>query len=437
MNVSVENLSNLERRVNVSLPITQIESEVDQRLKKLARTVKLHGFRPGKVPFRLVAQQYGPQVRQEVVGDTVQKSFGDAVRERNLRVAGMPKFEAAGEAPEATDFSYSATFEVYPEFELGDLAQSTIERPVVEVGAADIDRTFDILRNQRATFVKVDRPVEATDEVTVDFAGTIDGIAFEGGAGQDARFVLGKKRLLPEFEAALVGMNAGETKTFPVNFPEDYAGREVAGKAASFVVTVKEVSGPVVPELDADFARQMGVADGDLARMRTEVEANVRREVERRVKARLKEKVVEALLAATPIEVPKALVAEETERLKDMARRDMEARGMSIGNAPLPDDLFAAQAGRRVSLGLIFAEAVKKHALHAKPAQVKAEIQGLAESYERPEEVVKWYYGSAQRLSEVEAMVVEANVVEWALGAAQVVDKPTAFDELMGTESAG
>ncbi len=437
MNVSVENLSNLERRVNVSLPITQIESEVDQRLKKLARTVKLHGFRPGKVPFRLVAQQYGPQVRQEVVGDTVQKSFGDAVRERNLRVAGMPKFEAAGEAPEATDFSYSATFEVYPEFELGDLAQSTIERPVVDVGAADIDRTLDILRNQRATFVKVDRPVEATDEVTVDFAGTIDGIAFEGGTGQDARFVLGKKRLLPEFEAALVGMKAGETKTFPVNFPEDYAGREVAGKVASFVVTVKEVSGPVVPELDADFARQMGVADGDLARMRTEVEANVRREVERRVKARLKEKVVEALLAATPIEVPKALVAEETERLKDMARRDMEARGMSIGNAPLPDDLFATQAGRRVSLGLIFAEAVKKHALHAKPAQVKAEIQGLAESYERPEEVVKWYYGSAQRLSEVEAMVVEANVVEWALGAAQVVDKPTAFDELMGTESAG
>jgi trigger factor len=248
--------------------------------------------------------------------------------------------------------------------------------------------------------------------------------------------VLGKKRLLPEFEYALVGMIAAETRTFPVSFPEDYAGREVAGKTASFVVTVKEVSGQVVPALDGEFARQMGVADGDLARMRTEVEANVRREVDRRVKARLKEKVVEALLAATPVEVPKALMAEEVERLKDMARRDMEARGMSVGNAPLPDDLFAAQAGRRVSLGLIFAEAVKKHALHAKPAQVKAEIQGLAESYERPEEVVKWYYGSAQRLSEVEAMVVEANVVEWALGAATVVDKPLPFDELMGTESA-
>ena len=436
MNVSVENLSNLERRVNVSLPITQIDSEVDERLKKLARTVKLHGFRPGKVPFRLVAQQYGPQVRQEVVGDTVQKSFGDAVRERNLRVAGMPTFEAAGDAPDASQFAYSATFEVYPDLELGDLAQATIERPVVEVGAADIDRTIDILRNQRATYEKVERQVEASDEVTVDFAGTIDGVAFDGGTGQDARFVLGKKRLLPEFEAALVGMNAGETRTFPVSFPEDYAGREVAGKTASFVVTVKEVSGQVVPALDSEFARQMGVADGDLARMRTEVEANVRREVDRRVKARLKEKVVEALLAATPVEVPKALVAEEVERLKDMARRDMEARGMSVGNSPLPDDLFAAQAGRRVSLGLIFAEAVKKHALHAKPAQVKAEIQGLAESYERPEEVVKWYYGSAQRLSEVEAMVVEANVVEWALGAATVVDKPLPFDELMGTESA-
>jgi trigger factor len=436
MNVSVENLSTLERRVNVSLPITAIETEVDQRLKKLARTVKLHGFRPGKVPFRLVAQQYGPQVRQEVVGDTVQKSFGDAVRERNLRVAGMPKFEANGDAPDAAEFAYTATFEVYPDLALGDLSQSTIERPVVEVGAADIDRTIDVLRNQRATYEKVDRAAEATDELLVDFAGTIDGVAFDGGTGQDARFLLGKKRLLPEFEAGLVGMKAGEARTFPVSFPEDYAGREVAGKTASFEVTVKEVAGPVVPALDAEFARQMGVADGDVARMRTEVEANVRREVERRVKGRLKEKVVEALLAATPVEVPKALVAEEVERLKDMARRDMESRGMSVGNAPLPDDLFAAQAGRRVSLGLIFAEAVKVHGLHAKPAQVKAEIQGLAESYERPEEVVKWYYGSAQRLSEVEAMVVESNVVEWALGAAQVVDKPVAFDELMGTESA-
>ena len=435
MNVSVENLSTLERRVNVSLPITAIETEVDQRLKKLARTVKLHGFRPGKVPFRLVAQQYGPQVRQEVVGDTVQKSFGDAVRERNLRVAGMPKFEAAGDAPDAAEFAYTATFEVYPELELGDLSQSTIERPVVEVGAADIDRTLDVLRNQRATYEKAERAAEATDELLVDFVGTIDGVAFDGGSGQDARFQLGKKRLLPEFEAGMVGMKAGDTRTFPVSFPEDYAGREVAGKTASFEVTVKEVAGPVVPALDAEFARQMGVADGDVARMRTEVEANVRREVERRVKARLKEKVVEALLAATPVEVPKALVAEEVERLKDMARRDMESRGMSVGNAPLPDELFAAQAGRRVSLGLIFAEAVKKHGLHAKPAQVKAEIQGLAESYERPEEVVKWYYGSAQRLSEIEAMVVESNVVEWALGAAQVVEKPTAFDELMGTES--
>ncbi len=436
MNVSVENLSTLERRVNVSLPITQIDSEVDQRLKKLARTVKLHGFRPGKVPFRLVAQQYGPQVRQEVVGDTVQKSFGDAVRERNLRVAGMPKFEAAGEAGDVAEFAYTATFEVYPDLELGELGQSTIERPVVEVGAADIDRTLDILRNQRATYEKVDRAVEATDELLVDFAGTIDGVAFDGGTAQDARFVLGRKRLLPEFEAALVGMKVGETKTFPVSFPADYAGREVAGKTASFEVTVKEVAAPVVPALDAEFARMMGVADGDVERMRTEIESNVRKEADRRIKARIKEKVVEALIASTPVEVPKALVAEEVERLKDMARRDMEARGMPVGNAPLPDDLFAAQAGRRVTLGLIFAEAVKKHGLHAKPAQVKAEIQALADSYERPEEVVKWYYGSAQRLSEIEAMVVESNVVDWALGAANVVDTPVAFDELMGTESA-
>jgi len=437
MNVSVENLSNLERRVSVSLPITEIETEVDQRLKKLARTVKLHGFRPGKVPFKLVAQQYGPQVRQEVVGDTVQKSFGEAVRERNLRVAGMPKFEAKGDEPDAAEFAYSATFEVYPDLVLGDLSQSTVERPLVEVTAADIDRTIEILRNQRARFEKVDRAAESTDQVTLDFIGTIDGVAFEGGSGQDAQFALGKKRLLPEFESALIGMKAGETKTFPVQFPDDYAGREVAGKTASFEVTVKEVAGPVLPELDAEFAKQMGVADGDLARMRTEVEANVRREVERRVKGKVKERVIDALLVATPVEVPKALVAEEIERLKDMARRDMAARGMPVGDAPIPSELFEAQAGKRVSLGLIFAEAVKTHGLHAKPAQVKAEIQGLAESYERPDEVVKWYYGSAERLSEVEAMVVEGNVVDWALSAASVVDKPMPFDELMGTDTAG
>ena len=436
MNVSVENLSNLERRVSVSLPIAQIETEVDQRLKKLARTVKLHGFRPGKVPFKLVAQQYGPQVHQEVVGDTVQKSFGEAVRERNLRVAGMPTFEGGSQAAGAQEFAYSATFEVYPELVLGELSQATIERPLVEVSAADIDRTIDILRDQRATYQAVERAVESSDQVQLDFSGTVDGVAFEGGSGEDARFQLGRKRLLPEFEAALVGMNAGESKTFPVTFPDDYAGREVAGKTASFAVTVKQVEGPIVPALDADFARQMGVADGDLAKMRGEVEANVRREVERRVKARLKARVIDVLLAATPVEVPKALVAEETDRLVDMARRDMEARGMPVGSAPIPKELFEAQAGRRVSLGLIFAEVVKKHGLHAKPAQVKAEIQGLADSYERPEEVVKWYYGSAQRLSEIEAVVVESNVVEWTLGAVSVVDKPMAFDELMRTDGA-
>ncbi|MBC7781930.1 MAG: trigger factor [Proteobacteria bacterium] len=436
MNVSVENLSTLERRVSVSLPITQIETEVDERLKKLARTVKLHGFRPGKVPFKLVAQQYGPQVRQEVVGDTVQKSFGEAVRERNLRVAGMPKFEARDEAPSPQEFAYSATFEVYPELALGDLSQAKIERPVVEVTAADIERTIEILRQQRATYETTARAVEATDQVVIDFLGTIDAVPFAGGAGQDAEFVLGKKRLLPEFEAALLGMHAGESKTFTVQFPADYGGVEVAGKTASFEVTVKRVAAPKIPALDAEFARQMGVADGDLTRMRSEVEANVRREVDRRVKARIKDRVIDVLLQTTPVEVPKALIAEETERLKDMARRDMEARGMPVGNAPIPSEMFEAQAGRRVSLGLIFAEAVKKHGLHAKPAQVKAEIQALAESYERPEEVVKWYYGSSQRLSEVEAIVVESNVVEWVLGAALVTDTPLAFDTLMGSDAA-
>ena len=433
MNVSIENLSNLGRRVSVSLPLAQIETEVDQRLKKLARTVKLHGFRPGKVPLRLVTQQYGAQVRSEVVGDTVQRTFGEAVRERNLRVAGMPQFEAKDAQPGVEEFAYSATFEVYPEVALGDLSGALIERPVVEVSAGDVDRTIDILRKQRVRYQPADRAVEATDQVTLDFTGTIDGVAFEGGSGTDARFVLGANRLLPQFEAGLRGLRAGESSSFEVTFPEDYAGREVAGKTAKFAVTVKAVEAPVVPELDAEFARTMGVTDGDLAKMRAEVEANVRREVDRRVKAKIKERVIEALVAATPVEVPKSLVAEETERLREMARRDMAARGMNVGDAPIPSELFEAQSTRRVALGLIFGEVVRKHNLHAKPAQVKTEIQALAESYERPEEVVKWYYGNAQRLSEIEAMVVENNVVDWVLGAARVEDKPMAFDELMGT----
>jgi trigger factor len=436
MNVTVENLSALERRVSVRLPLADIEGEVDQRLRKLSRTVKLHGFRPGKVPFRLVAQQFGPQVRQEVLGDTVQRSFGEAVRERNLRVAGMPSFEPAAAAADATEFAYSATFEVYPEVALGDLAAARIERPTVEVSDAEIDRTLDILRRQRTRYEPVDRAVEDRDQVTLDYAGTIDGVAFEGGSATDAVFVLGQRGLLPEFETGLVGLKAGESRTFPVAFPDDYHGREVAGKTAQFAVTVKSVAGPVVPELDAEFAKTMGVADGDLARMREEVAQNVRREVERRVAARTKERVIEAMLAATPVEVPRALVAEESGRLVEMARRDMAARGMPVGaDTPIPAELFEQQARRRVQVGLIFAEVVRAHGLQAKPAQVKAEIQKLAESYERPDEVVKWYYGSAQRLSEIEAMVVESNVVEWALGTAQVVDTPLAFDSLMGTES--
>lgn len=437
MQITLETLSALERRMRVTVPAAEIDGEVETRLRKLSRTVKLRGFRPGKVPLKVVEQQYGLAVRQEVLGDTIQKSFGQAVRDRNLRVAGMPRFEPRPADADPAAFEYSATFEVYPEVKLGDVRSRSIERPVVSVADADVDKTIEILRRQRTSYEPVGRGIESADRVKIDFRGTIDGQPFEGGEASDASLVLGQGRLLPDFEAALAGLRAGEARTFDVVFPSDYGARELAGKTAVFAVTVKEVAAPVLPALDAEFARRFGVADGDLAKMRAEVAANVRREVDRRTKARVKEQALAALAESTPVEVPKSLVDAEIDRLVQSARADLESRGVDVANTPIPREVFEGQARHRVSLGLILAELVKAHGLHARPEQVKALVESLAESYERPQEVVRWYYQSAERLSEVEALVIEDNVVSWVLGEAQVVDRSTAFDELMGTQQQG
>jgi trigger factor len=437
MQITLETLSALERRMRVTVPVAEIDGEVETRLRKLSRTVKLRGFRPGKVPLKVVEQQYGLAVRQEVLGDTIQKSFGQAVRDRNLRVAGMPRFEPRPADADPAAFEYSATFEVYPEVKLGDVRSKSIERPVVSVADADVDKTIEILRRQRTRYEPVERGVESADRVKIDFRGTIDGQPFEGGEASDASLVLGHGRLLPDFEAALAGLRAGEAKTFELVFPSDYGARELAGKTACFAVTVKEVAAPVLPALDAEFAQRFGIADGDLAKMRAEVAANVQREVERRTRARVKEQALAALAESTPVEVPKSLVDAEIDRLVQSARADLESRGVDVANTPIPREVFEGQARQRVSLGLILAELVKAHGLHARPDQVKAMIESLAESYERPQEVVRWYYQSAERLSEVEALVIEDNVVSWVLGEAQVVDRPTAFDELMGTQQQG
>lgn len=432
MAANVETLGALERRVQMSVPVEGVEREIDQRLKKLARNVKMPGFRPGKVPMKLLAQTYGPQLRSEVLGDAVQKSFTEAVREANLKVAGQPRIEPKQE-PAAGALEFSATFEVYPEFKIGDVSGAAIERPQLDVDEPAVDKTVEVLRKQRVTYADAARPAQDGDRVTVDFAGSIGGAPFAGGTAEAFALVLGEGRMLPEFEAAARGSNAGESKTFELQFPADYHGKDVAGKTAAFSLQVKRVEAPQLPALDAEFARGLGVADGDLAKMRAEVRQNVEREAKKRVETRLKTQALEALLAATPLELPKALVAMEAKQLVERAAADLRSRGLKIEQLPLDPQTFEAAAKRRVALGLIISELARTEKLQPKPAEVRALIEQEAASYESPAEVVKWFYMQPQRLSEMEGLALEANVVQWVLSRAKVVDKAVAFDELMGS----
>jgi trigger factor len=433
MQANLENVGTLERRLSVAVPMTEIDQEIDTRLKKLSRTVKMHGFRPGKVPLKVVQQQYGPQVRQEVLGDALQRSFGEAVRQQNLRVAGYPRFEPKPLSDGASDFEYSATFEVYPEIALADISSTRIEQPHLEVGDTEVDKTLEIMRKQRVTYDRVDRPAATGDRVTMSYSSTIDGVDFEGGKGENQMVLLGEGRLLADFDSQLTGMKAGDAKSFELRFPDDYHAKDVAGKTAVFQVSVSEVAAPRLPEVDAEFAKSLGVADGDIQKMREEIRSNVEREVKQRLKARLKDQVMQVLLDRTAVDVPKALVEGEAERLRELMRQDFAARGMPVKeDMPLPAEVFEKQALRRVTLGLILAELVKANQLQAKPEQVRAIVEEQAQSYENPQEVVRFYYQNPERLREIESMVLEDNVVEWALKTAQVEDKPAEFDELMG-----
>ena len=435
MQANLENLGTLERRLSVAVPMAEIDHEIDSRLKKLTRTVKMHGFRPGKVPLKVVAQQYGPQVRQEVLGDALQKSFGQAVREQNLKVAGYPRFDAKPPAEGASEFEYSATFEVYPEVQLGDISGTTITRPHLEVTDTEVERTLEIMRKQRVKFETAARGAENGDRVTLSYTGRIDGAEFAGGKAENQQMIVGEGRMLPDFESQLQGIKAGETKTFDVRFPDDYHGKDVAGKTATFEISVSEIAAPRLPDIDAEFARGLGVVDGDLEKMRAEIRANLEREVKIRLRNRVKDQVMQAFLDTTKVEVPKALVDDEIERLRELTRQDFTARGIPVKeDTPLPAELFQAQAQRRVNLGLILAELVKAHQLQAKPEQVRAAVEEQAQSYEHPQEVVRWYYQQPERLREIESMALEDNVVDWALRTAKVEDKPIEFDELMGNK---
>jgi trigger factor len=371
-------------------------------------------------------------VRREVLGDALQKTFGDEVRAQNLKVAGYPRFEPKSELGSDPQVEFSATFEVYPEVAASDMSKVVLNRPVTVVSESEVDKTIEIMRKQRAVYDLVTRAAEIGDKVTIDFAGTIGGQEFDGGKGENFSLTLGDGRLLKDFEDQVVGLVAGADKTFEIRFPEDYHGKELAGKTATFEVKLKEVAGPILPPVDADFAKALGVADGNLDTMRREVRENLEREVKRRISGRVKDQIMQAFIDTTNVEAPKSLVELEIERMQKAAQQDLTSRGVKAHGMQLPRDLFEQQAQRRVTLGLILAEVVKAHGLQAKPEQVRAAVEEQSKSYEQPEHVVKWYYQSPERLREIEAIVVEENVVAWALATARVEDKATDFDELMG-----
>lgn len=433
MAVTVETLAKLERRITLLIPATELNSEIETRLKKLSRTVKADGFRPGKVPMSVVAQRYGYSVQSEVMNDKLGQAFSDATGQAQLRVAGPPTVTQKDESPEG-QLAFDATFEVYPEVQLGDLSVVEVDRISSEVTDAAIDRTVDILRKQRRTFAQ--RPaVEGaaeSDRVTIDFEGKIDGEPFEGGKAEAFQFLIGEGQMLEQFDKAVRGMKVGENKTFPLQFPADYHGKDVAGKEADFLVTMKKIEAQHLPDLDESFIKSLGIADGSNDGLRADVRKNLEREVKFRVLARNKAAAMDALVKVAELDVPKVLIDSELERLVASAREDLKQRGVKDADkAPIPSELFQPQAERRVRLGLVVAELVKINNLRARPEQLQAHIEELSQSYEKPAEVMRWYLSDRQRMAEVEAVVIETNVTQHVLGLVKINDKALPFDELM------
>ncbi len=446
MATAVETLEKLERRVTLTVPLADVNAEVEKRLKQRARTAKAPGFRPGKVPMKMVAAQFGYTVESEVLNDKVGRAFAEVTVEHQLRVAGFPKIEANTDEKVEGALVFSATFEVYPDVKVGDLAAVEVEQSKADVSDAEIDKTIEILRKQRVHYHTKgqhdahgdggpDQSAQSGDRVTVDFVGKIDGVEFGGGKADDFVFILGEGRMLAEFEVQTTGMKVGESKTFNMDFPADYHGKDVAGKTAEFTITLKQIEWAHLPEVNADFAKALGVPDGDMQKMRDDIRANLQREVSSRIKARTKASVMDALIKVAELEVPKALLDQDAERLAEMTREDMRQRGMDVKNMPFPVELFTAQADRRVRLGLILGELVKINDLQANADQIKAHIEDFAKAYEDPQQVVKYYFSDRNRLAEVEALVLEENVVNFVIAKAKVTDKVVSFDELMGNNA--
>ena len=436
MSVTLETLENLERKVTLSLPWSSINAECDKRLKQTARKARIDGFRPGKAPLSMIQSMYGAGIQNDVMNELAQKVFFDTAVEEGWKIAGMPRLEGVEGQDDKENFLFSGVFEVFPEVKVGDLSGQEVEKVTASVGDAEVEKTIDILRQQRTRFNHTERAAKDGDRVIIDFAGKIDGEAFAGGSAENYAFVLGQGQMLPEFEAGVNGLKEGESKDVEVNFPEDYHGKEVTGKTAVFTITVRNVAEPVLPEVDEVFAKALGIADGNIETMRAEVKKNVEREVKRRVDSQNKEAAMEALLAVSELQVPNALINEEAARLAAEMKQNFINQGMADAkNLDLPLDMFKEQAERRVKLGLILAEVVQANGLEPSKEQIDAVIADFAESYEDPQEVIDWYHADNSRLQGPTSLAVEANVTDFVLGKAKVTKKALSFDEVMGNQA--
>jgi len=437
MTVNVEILEKLERKITLTLPATVIQNEVNSRLKKLAHKVKIDGFRPGKVPMNIVAQRYGYSVHYEVMNDKVGEAFNTATIEAKLRVAGQPRISEKEQSPEG-EMAFDAIFEVYPEVKMQDLAQVAVEKLHADVSDEAIDKTVEILRKQRRTYAQrsLESSAETDDRVTVDFEGKIDGEPFDGGRAQDFQFVVGEGQMLQEFEGAVRGMKVGESKTFPLAFPADYQGREVAGKTADFMVTLKKLEASHLPEVTDELAKSLGAVDSTVAGLRADIRGNLEREVKFRLLGRNKQAALDALVAHAELDLPQSIVQAELDRMVQGAREELKQRGIKDADkAPIPEDVFKPQAERRVRMGLVVSELVRQQGLQATPDQIKAHVEELSASYEKPSEVQRWYYSDNSRMAEVEGIVIEQNVTNYVLSLAKVTEKAISFDELMGKQA--
>ncbi len=434
MQVTIETLadvSSLTRKMTFAVLEADVQVATKQQLQKLSKTVKLPGFRPGKVPFSMVEKNYGYSAFNDALNDQVIDAFAKAADEQKLRIAGRPNIAAIEGHGNPEEMAFTATFEVYPSITFGDFKATQLETFQAEVTAADVDETLTMLRKQRASYETADKAAEKGDKVTCDFVGKIDGLAFDGGTANEFEFELGAGRMLPEFETAAIGIKAGDTKTFDLSFPEDYPGEAVKGKTAQFEIKALSVKAPKLPEVDAEFARTMGFDDGDVAKLQADIKANLEREIKGRMRTRSKQAALDTLLTNATFDAPKALIEDECAAQKEQFAEQMKRQGMT-GNMPdIPLDAFTEQSTKRVKLGLALGELIAQNKLQAKPEQVRQRIDEISASYQKPEEVAAWYFGSRERLQEVEAVVLEDNAVEWLVANCTTTVTTVPFKEVM------